>query len=213
MPGVGYLPPVVAQLLASDADAIAKIGEVKVALQDLSMTPTEVTITADGADAIAEAEAAHAEVATIAGRPVTIPINLSGLARAMAQITAMHAAASLAHGVLPYAGAGGGGGILPPSGGGGGGAGGVLSKLLWGGGGFAGMAGAFSIASMAGLGFEHVLTTAIGLACSLAGALGGMAILAVGVFGKMAVGMGSDMLVMRSVLADTETLNTAYTNI
>lgn len=231
MPGVGYLPPVVAQLLASDADAIAKIGEVKVALQDLSKTPTEVTITADGADAIAEAEAAHAEVATIAGRPVTIPINLSGLARAMAQITAMHAAASLAHGVLPYAGAGGGGGILPPSGGGGeggggvlpvpvgggggggGGAGGVLSKLLWGGGGFAGMAGAFSIASMAGLGFEHVLTTAIGLAGSLAGALGGMAILAVGVFGKMAVGMGSDMLVMRSVLADTKTLNTAYTNI
>ena len=53
----------------------------------------------------------------------------------------------------------------------------------------------------------------IGLAGSFAGALGGLGVLAVGVFGKMAVGMGSDMLVMKSTIADTQLLYAALTAI
>ena len=90
----------------------------------------------------------------------------------------------------------------------------TAQKLLGFGGGNAGilgMAGAFSLASMAGLGFEHVLTTALGLAASLAGAISGGLILAVTAAGVAFVGMGSDMLVMKSTIADTKTLNTALT--
>lgn len=101
---------------------------------------------------------------------------------------------------------------MPGAGGGGGGTG-IIGTMLWGAGGIAGFAAFGSLLSLAGFGFEHVLTTAVGLAGSLAGALGGLGVLAVGVFGKMGVGMISDMLVMSSTIADTKTFYTALSAI
>ncbi|HEY5055474.1 MAG TPA: hypothetical protein VII58_04895, partial [Acidobacteriaceae bacterium] len=114
--------------------------------------------------------------------PIDIPVSVD-TAKLIAEIAALRTAADAA----------GGGGNM-----------GIIGGLLWGTGGLAGLAAFGSIASLAGFGFEHVLTTIIGLAGSLAGALGGLAVLAVGVFGKMAVGMTSDMLVMSSTIADTK---------
>ncbi len=95
----------------------------------------------------------------------------------------------------------------------------ILRTLLTGGGGpgLFGMggftAGFGSILSFAGFGIEHLITTAIGLVGSLAGAFLGLGVLAAGAFGKLAVGMGSDMLVMRSTISDTRTLQTALNNV
>ena len=57
-----------------------------------------------------------------------------------------------------------------------------------------------------GLGFEHVVTTALGLVGSLTMAIGGGLVLALGAAGVAAVGMGSDMAVMKSTIADTQTM-------
>ena len=75
------------------------------------------------------------------------------------------------------------------------------------------LAGAFSALSFAGLGLEHVLATVIGLAASLAGAIGGGLLLALGAAGVAAVGMGSDMLVLNSTLADSKLLVQGYNSL
>src|ERR1035437_5810919 len=94
---------------------------------------------------------------------------------------------------------------------------GDLGGLLWQGGsgksGLAGMASMFSIASLAGFGFEHVLTTVIGLAGSLTEALGGGLLLSLGKVGTAMVGMGSDMAVMSSTIGDTKVLYTDLENL
>src|SRR5665213_1532535 len=125
------------------------------------------------------------------------------------------AAAGAAAGGGSSGGGGGGssllGGLLGASSGNKGGLGG----LLWQGGsgksGFAGMASMFSIASLAGFGFEHVLTTVIGLAGSLTEALGGGMLLALGKVGTAMVGMGSDMAVMMTARQNVTVLATAQT--
>jgi hypothetical protein len=142
-------------------------------------------------------------------KPIHLRVDVDTSA-AVAQITALQAAGAGIGG----GGGGGrdGGGVVPVPTGGGGGGGGLLSTIGFGrAAGIAGMAGAFSLASFAGLGFEHVLTTAIGLAGSLAGAIGGGLLLAIGAAGVAAVGMGSDMAVMKSTITDTKTLYTALT--
>jgi hypothetical protein len=143
-------------------------------------------------------------------KPIRFRVEVDTSA-ALAQMAGLKAAMAASGGV----GGGGGGGVggvvpLPVPGGGGGG--GLLSTIGFGrAAGIAGMAGAFSLASFAGLGFEHVLTTAIGLAGSLAGAIGGGLLLAIGAVGVAAVGMGSDLAVMKSTIADTKTLYTGLT--
>jgi hypothetical protein len=91
---------------------------------------------------------------------------------------------------------GGGGGLLPVALGGGGGGGnnraGLLSTLLWGGGGALGLAGFGSLASLAGLGPEHLLMTALGLAGSAGTAVAGAGLLGLGSAGVMGAGMAAD---------------------
>jgi hypothetical protein len=95
---------------------------------------------------------------------------------------------------------------------GGGGGFGILGALMWGGGGpLAFTAGFGSIMGLMGFGLEHYITTAIGLIGSALGGLAGGGLLAAGGLGVLAVGMGSDMAVSASAIADTKTLGTAYT--
>lgn len=97
-----------------------------------------------------------------------------------------------------HAGGGGGGGRLPGYGG----------ALL---GGAAGLgAGIGSIGSFAGFGPEHIILTAGGIIGSGVAALGGGALLGAGALGKIGVGAGSDLAVLKSTIADTKTLQTSY---
>lgn len=133
-----------------------------------------------------------------------------------------HIPVILSGGDVPAAmGSGGGGGnrrvdifYHPGSGGGGDGGGGAgfLSRLGWGAGRF-GLAGAGSLGSLAGLGFEHVLFTALGLAGSAASAAMGGGLLAAGAAGTMAAGGGSDLLVSRAALSNARAAYTAYENL
>lgn len=217
-PSSGYLPPVVAELSASIGDFVAKMEEAKAILEDFSKTPTEVTITANTAAAIAAMVAARTDLNAMALPPIAFTVAIDS-AEALAELAAIRAIAGSAVGTvsIPVT-----ANIAPlvtemavaraaaDSQGGGNG---IIGRLLWGAGGLAGFATAGSIASLAGLGFEHALTTMIGLAGSFAGALGGLGVMAVGVFGKMVVGLGSDMLVMKSTIADTQLLYAALTAI
>ena len=98
-----------------------------------------------------------------------------------------------------------------------GGGGGLANALGFGTAGFGagafGLAGFGTIASLAGFGLERVLTLAIGLIGSLAQAFMGLGVIAAGTFATMAVGMGSDMLVMSSTIADTRTLSGLWTTL
>lgn len=122
------------------------------------------------------------------------------------------------YGASPYAAAaggaagGGGGGLLGllGLGGGGGRGGGNGSRLLYGGGGLLGLAGFGSAASFAGFGAEHLALTAGGIAGSGVAALGGGALLGAGTLGKIGVGGGSDLAVLKSTVTDTGNLYKAY---
>jgi hypothetical protein len=97
-------------------------------------------------------------------------------------------------------------------GGGGGGGGGGLGSVLYGRGAL-GLAGFGTAASFAGLGPEHLLMTGLGLAGSAGAGLAGGGLLAAGSLGKLAVGGGSDAAVMKSTIADTQTLYQDYAKI
>lgn len=217
-PSSGYLPPVVASLVGESADALTKIEEVKVALDDLTKTPTDVTITADGARALAVALATRNAIAD--QPPITFSIGINS-AEALATLATARAIAGVVAASDPItfpvtadvapliaemavaktAAVAAGGGI------------GIIGRLLLGTGGIGGLAAFGSILSLAGFGFEHLMTTALGLAGSLAGALTGGALLAAGALSKLAVGAGSDSLVMSSTIADTKTLYADYSNL
>lgn len=114
--------------------------------------------------------------------------------------------------------AGGGGGGVPPirprvAAGGGGSADNrsLLARLGWGG--TLGLAAGGSALSFAGLGAEHILFTALGIAGSAAGAAGGAGLLGLGSLGKLGVGGGSDMLVGRTAQQNVKTLNTDINNL
>lgn len=98
--------------------------------------------------------------------------------------------------------------------GGGGGTdfGAISSALLFGGGSkipFLGtMAGLGSLASFAGLGPEHVIMTALGLAGSAAGGILGGGLLGLGSLGTAAVGMGTDMAGIGQAAGDIKTVTT-----
>lgn len=96
--------------------------------------------------------------------------------------------------------------------GGGGGGAGLLASLGIGGG-TLGMAAAGSLASFAGFGFEHLLTIGLSILGSAASAGIGGGFKALGALGPMAVGAGSDLGVMKSTIADTQTLSKAISNL
>ncbi|MHB1950155.1 MAG: lysozyme family protein [Acidiferrobacteraceae bacterium] len=98
---------------------------------------------------------------------------------------------------------------------GGGGRGGgpsLLAQLGWGGG-MLGMAGVGSALSFAGLGVEHLLFTALGLAGSAVGGAIGGGLLGLGSLGKLGVGAGSDLAVTRSAISNAKNAYTAYENL
>lgn len=80
----------------------------------------------------------------------------------------------------------------------------------WLGGGLLGAVGAGGLLPMTGLGPERFVTAGLALGGSAAGALGGAGALGLGALGTMAVGGGSDLAVMKSTIADTQTLYQQY---
>lgn len=73
------------------------------------------------------------------------------------------------------------------------------------------LAGFGTIGGLMGFSVEHVLTVILGLAGSLTEAFAGLGVIAAGAFATMAVGMGSDMAVMKSTITDTQTLYGQWT--
>lgn len=229
-----YLPPIVAELLGESDSAIRQIALVKVSLEDLADTPTTVVIDADITPFEAGLAQAEAEAAAAAAKPITFTTTVSP--PSLADIAAARAAGGFATttggggaaggmfsglagvaaaSALSGGGGGGGGGVLPAAlagaaaGGGGGGGGTSLLAALGFGGGMFGMAGLGSIASLAGFGFEHVLTTGLGLAGSAAGGLLGGGLLASGWAGTAAVGAGSDAAAMKDAAVEVQQYSSA----
>ena len=64
-----------------------------------------------------------------------------------------------------------------------------------------------SAGSFAGFGFEHFLTTLLGVAGSATSAAGGAGLIGLGALGQTAVGAGSNAAVMKSTITDTMTLS------
>lgn len=210
--GEGYLPPVVAQILADASDLVAKLEMSKKMLEEFDGKVYTVHLKLD-TDATTKAEAEHTELEAIFAAPLTQRVNLdtSGMA---AQAIAARATVSALMG-----GSGAGGGAISGIGGGaagGGGGAGLDSAAL----GFTGAglmpplvpphANWGTWGSMAGFGAEHIIGTGIGLAGSAGGAAIGGGALALGSLGTTAVGAGSDAAVMKSTLADTQLLSKTY---
>lgn len=105
-----------------------------------------------------------------------------------------------------------GGGIGPFrwSSGGGGGEEGLLRRVLFGSSWLPATAGIGTIGSFAGFGPEHALLTLGGMAGSGVAALGGGALLAGGAAAKLGAGMGADLAVSSSAIADTSALYKNY---
>jgi hypothetical protein len=209
MPG-GYLPPVTAQLVADASDMMATIEEVKAALEDLSKTPTEVTITANIMEAVAKIGELRADAQSLGG--ITIPISISdpqalaelvgirSLLQGIAAVDPVSIPATMNMGPAVAEFAAGAAAMEATAAAAGGGSG-LLGILGWGGGAF-GFASFGSILALAGFGFEHFMATVLGLAGSLAGALVGGLTLAAGAFAVMGVGMLTDMAGMGQAAGD-----------
>ena len=70
-----------------------------------------------------------------------------------------------------------------------------------------------SLGSMAGFGPEHLAMTGVGALGSMAGGLGGGALLGTAALSTAAVGMGTDMAGFGQALGDIKSVNTAYTQL
>ena len=221
----GYLPPVVASLVGEAADALAKIAEVKAALEDLGKTATDIPITADITEALAQIAALKADARSLGGvdvpvtissgqadaellktifvlgaiaksDPVTIPATID-MAPAVAKFSL--GAAAMAAYAATIGGSGGGGGLL--------------GIILAGRGGTLGFAKFGSILALAGFGFEHFAATVLGLAGSLAGALVGGLTLAAASFAVMGVGMLTDLAGIGQATGDIKQYGTLQANL
>lgn len=84
--------------------------------------------------------------------------------------------------------------------------------LLFSSGGFFGLGG-LSLATMMGLGPEHLIGAGLAVGGSAAGALGGAGLMGLGSLGVMGVGAGSDLAVTKSTITDVSQLYKAYTNL
>jgi hypothetical protein len=197
------------------SDLVAKVAAAKKEVQSLGDASGTAIVDADISPLEAKLVEARALLDAFTAKPVNVTIGAN-------------AGGALAGGA---AGGGGGGGLAAllgasagSGGGGGGGLGAVagaaggsaaagggtnlLTFLGWGGG-IGGMAAFGSALSLAGFGMEHLMTTALGLGASLAGALAGGALLAAGALTTMAVGMGTDMAGMGQALGDIKNVVTA----
>ncbi|MGB6771189.1 MAG: hypothetical protein WBF51_04210 [Candidatus Dormiibacterota bacterium] len=197
MPGE-TLPPVVAVIQGDVSDLVSKVGVGKKAVKSMDGVTGTAHIGVDST-VTSDLELATTEIRSFGDLRVNARVGIDQSSLSMLALGIQHSLdQALAGAVL--------GKTLGSTNSGGGG---LLSGLGWGGGLF-GFAAFGSVLSLMGAGFEHFIATAIGLVGSLAGAIGGLGVLALGVFGKMAVGMGSDMLVMSSTLADTKTFEALY---
>jgi hypothetical protein len=226
--GGTYLPPVIASLVGEIGDLAKTLVEAKAMVADFAATDATVNITAEltsladlqmdlfkdigGVQALAEANPIEVPMQLdmfqllsetsafrlFAEQPIEVKIEPKvDVAATVAAVAATRAAAATASS------AGGGGNILSILG---------FGTAGFGAGAF-GLAGFGSIAALAGFGLERVITLTIGLVGSLMQALGGLGVIAAGTFATMAVGMGSDMLVMKSTIADTQTFYKTLTQL
>jgi hypothetical protein len=207
------LPPVIATLLGDDAEGLAKIAEFKAALEDLGKTPTVVPITADTADAIAQIAELKADAHTFG--EISLPLSISDAdvlqelvwqSKLLGEIAdsmpiSIPVQADMGPAVAEFAAGAAAMRATADAVGGGAGGGGLLGLLGWGGGSF-GMASFGSVLSLAGFGFEHLMTTALGLAGSLSGALLGGITLVSGALATMGVGELTDISGMGQAIGD-----------
>ncbi len=159
---------------ADIADAAAKIAELKGLIEDLTKTATTVILAAETAAAIADITKARAEMGAMSAMPITFTVAINS-AEALAELAVIRAIAGSAAGsidipvnadmtpLLAEIGA-------AKSAAASVGAMGIMGDVLWGTKGTFGFAQFGSVLSLAGFGFEHLMTTALGLAGSLSGA-------------------------------------------
>lgn len=231
--GGTYLPPVIASLVGEVGDMAKTLVEAKAMLEDFSRTETTAKIDASTSPMLNKLAIAtqmlvvfsqHEYAAKLGLDTTPFMLEMAKLKAEMALLNSISISRMLAPYMMGAAAGGGGGrggglgallgGML---GGAAGGAGGLPGALGFGSAGFGagafGLAGFGSIAAFAGFGFERVITLAIGLVGSLSEALMGLGVIAAGTFATMAVGMGSDMVVMKSTIADTQALSKLWTQL
>lgn len=213
--GAGAAAMATATTAAGDRIA-ATVDGVRTNLAALATEGVSAKIGVDAAPFWAGIAALRAE----AGRMSALDINVdANVAAAAAKISALRGSLglltvdsvlrSVAGGASGGGGAGGAAAVAAGAAAAGGGGGGgltpaLLTSILTGGA-MAAIPGFHGLLGLAGLGPEHVVATGLGIAGSAGmGVLGGL-----GAAAPMAVGMGSDMAVMTSTIADTKTLGAA----
>ena len=204
----GYLPPVVASILANGQDFFDMLEKVKIAGDQFDGSRYTTILAADGKSALSTVESTRAEVDAIAAKPIQMRIEVSidkaSLFTSLAAVNTAVAAASASAG-------GGGGGLFAGLT-----AGKLLSGIMGGGAGLpllGGLAAFGSIGSLAGLGPEHVLMTLLGLGgTAVGGALGG-GLLGAGALTTAGVGMGTDLAGMGQAAGDIKNVTAAQNNL
>lgn len=232
--GGAYLPPVIATLIGEYGDLASTIVKAKGLLKDYSSSDATAKLDASVSPMVNKLAIAVQMLVAFSEQQYNAKLGLDTtpailqLARLKAEMSALNSALiGSALGQYMMGGGGGGGGSR---GGGGfgsglaaGGLAGIMGKLGFGGGaiglGVPGLAGApflagfGTIGGLAGFSIEHLLTLTLGLVGSLSQAFAGLGVIAAGTFATMAVGMGSDMVVMKSTIADTQLLYKTLTQI
>lgn len=230
--GGTYLPPVVASLVGEYGDLASTIVKAKALLKDFSATDTTAEVDASITPMINKLAIAVQMLVAFSEREYAAKIGLDTtpfileMAKLKAEMAALNSLALGTVAATAAAGGGGGrgGGIGAIIGGlAAGGAGGIMGRMGFGQGaiglgvpmlaGAPFLAGFGTIGGLAGFSIEHLLTTTLGLVGSLSEAFAGLGVIAAGAFATMAVGMGSDMVVMRSTIADTKTLFKTLTDL
>lgn len=221
MPGEGYIPPVVIELLATAKDVTTTLAKTKTELVDFARAVTETHLAATAKeviDGVAKADTllrSYTDHTWYAGLGVKI-----NEAQVAATLASLDATIAMAKADLTIRGIGGGGAgigtdLLAAAGGGreGGGGGGLMSALGFGRGGgvfglLGGLASMGSVAGLAGFSAEGVLGTAMGVGGSMAGAGIGAGLLGLGAAGTAAVGMGTDMAGIGQAMNDLKQYRT-----
>ncbi|MDE2096453.1 MAG: hypothetical protein KGL39_04345 [Patescibacteria group bacterium] len=211
MPGEGYLPPIVATVTGTDSDFVSMIREDIALLKEFGAMKAEPQVALDTAKFLEQIAEVKSLLESLPDGTIRFEDNIPA---EMAKIAALKAQISDLQGIINLTTVGGesasGVGVKASAGaGGGGGATGLLAALGWGSGKglfgiLGGMASLGSIASLAGFGAEHVVTSGVGIAGSLAGAGLGAGLLGLGSMGVMGVGMGTDMAGIGQAIGDTQ---------
>lgn len=218
----------IAHLGLDEAQFDVELAKAKVALGDLTSKMNDVELGADATDFYGQIAKIKATLDALSSDSVVVGANTTP---ALAKIMALRAAIDSLSGdislsavttalqgpAIPVGGGGEGGlgaaTLAAAAGGDKGGTGSSLWSLLGMGGGLGGLASFGSIAGTAGFGAESLATVGLGIGGSALGGLAGAGVMGTAGAGVMGVGMGSDMAVMKSTLADTKQLSTAYSNL